>query len=152
MNLKLERRLARLILATSGLTLFASEPIKADEYFEKATVEGKDYCIGSRDVNFAFELSANQGGEQQISGWPLDDEPWFGGYGSSTNGKDWLAIALSKEVNDVAFAYRVGTNNNLNIRKNGNEEKIFRVPNNDCLLYTSPSPRDRQKSRMPSSA
>ena len=24
--------------------------------------------------------------------------------------------------------------------------------NNDCLLYTSPSPRDRQKSRMPSSA
>ena len=25
-------------------------------------------------------------------------------------------------------------------------------PNRDCLLYTSPSPRDRQKSRMPSSA
>ena len=24
--------------------------------------------------------------------------------------------------------------------------------NLDCLLYTSPSPRDRQKSRMPSSA
>ena len=26
------------------------------------------------------------------------------------------------------------------------------VRNNYCLLYTSPSPRDRQKSRMPSSA
>ena len=26
------------------------------------------------------------------------------------------------------------------------------VPASDCLLYTSPSPRDRQKSRMPSSA
>ena len=26
------------------------------------------------------------------------------------------------------------------------------VPLNSCLLYTSPSPRDRQKSRMPSSA
>ena len=26
------------------------------------------------------------------------------------------------------------------------------VPHGDCLLYTSPSPRDRQKSRMPSSA
>ena len=24
--------------------------------------------------------------------------------------------------------------------------------NEDCLLYTSPSPRDRQRSRMPSSA
>ena len=26
------------------------------------------------------------------------------------------------------------------------------VRTRDCLLYTSPSPRDRQKSRMPSSA
>ena len=26
------------------------------------------------------------------------------------------------------------------------------VDGKDCLLYTSPSPRDRQKSRMPSSA
>ena len=26
------------------------------------------------------------------------------------------------------------------------------TPNTPCLLYTSPSPRDRQKSRMPSSA
>ena len=25
-------------------------------------------------------------------------------------------------------------------------------PNEDCLLYTSPSPRDRTRSRMPSSA
>ena len=29
-------------------------------------------------------------------------------------------------------------------------EKV--APKRDCLLYTSPSPRDRQKSRMPSSA
>ena len=28
----------------------------------------------------------------------------------------------------------------------------FTVQGNNCLLYTSPSPRDRQKSRMPSSA
>ena len=27
-----------------------------------------------------------------------------------------------------------------------------REQDNNCLLYTSPSPRDRQKSRMPSSA
>ena len=36
------------------------------------------------------------------------------------------------------------------------EDKIERIeisPNpNSCLLYTSPSPRDRLKSRMPSSA
>ena len=32
-------------------------------------------------------------------------------------------------------------------------EKITKIGQNiNCLLYTSPSPRDRQKSRMPSSA
>ena len=35
------------------------------------------------------------------------------------------------------------------IRENLDEAKRLRE---DCLLYTSPSPRDRQKSRMPSSA
>ena len=29
---------------------------------------------------------------------------------------------------------------------------VYCCPDCDCLLYTSPSPRDRQKSRMPSSA
>ena len=32
------------------------------------------------------------------------------------------------------------------------EAVIFAGKGNNCLLYTSPSPRDRQKSRMPSSA
>ena len=36
--------------------------------------------------------------------------------------------------------------------KGKNEKKSFRILNKFCLLYTSPSPRDRQKSRMPSSA
>ena len=31
-------------------------------------------------------------------------------------------------------------------------DEINTVQKNICLLYTSPSPRDRQKSRMPSSA
>ena len=29
---------------------------------------------------------------------------------------------------------------------------VIEAYHNGCLLYTSPSPRDRQKSRMPSSA
>ena len=31
-------------------------------------------------------------------------------------------------------------------------DEIVRVHTQDCLLYTSPSPRDRTRSRMPSSA
>ena len=34
----------------------------------------------------------------------------------------------------------------------GEKYKVFGVFVTSCLLYTSPSPRDRQKSRMPSSA
>ena len=38
-------------------------------------------------------------------------------------------------------------NEELNI-----EATVKDVTNNTCLLYTSPSPRDRTRSRMPSSA
>ena len=34
----------------------------------------------------------------------------------------------------------------------GDLEEQFQVGSNGCLLYTSPSPRDRTRSRMPSSA
>ena len=39
------------------------------------------------------------------------------------------------------------TNQTVNLSVRQNDEIIY-----ICLLYTSPSPRDRQKSRMPSSA
>ena len=34
----------------------------------------------------------------------------------------------------------------------GDDRGFFITMKSNCLLYTSPSPRDRQKSRMPSSA
>ena len=36
--------------------------------------------------------------------------------------------------------------------KNTSSVPAVNIPPVNCLLYTSPSPRDRQKSRMPSSA
>ena len=36
--------------------------------------------------------------------------------------------------------------------RNDYDMDLHEVFSNSCLLYTSPSPRDRQKSRMPSSA
>ena len=45
---------------------------------------------------------------------------------------------------------RIGSRTRFNIFfDNGN---FTEIASNVCLLYTSPSPRDRQKSRMPSSA
>ena len=36
--------------------------------------------------------------------------------------------------------------------RSANDKFFVKEDDNNCLLYTSPSPRDRQKSRMPSSA
>ena len=51
----------------------------------------------------------------------------------------------------TALAATVGTGNIIGVAtaiKTGGPGALFWI----CLLYTSPSPRDRQKSRMPSSA
>ena len=40
----------------------------------------------------------------------------------------------------------------LERREDKRKNKVIVRKRRDCLLYTSPSPRDRQKSRMPSSA
>ena len=39
----------------------------------------------------------------------------------------------------------------MHLRSGDNYHRIFDPPTN-CLLYTSPSPRDKRQSRMPSSA
>ena len=60
---------------------------------------------------------------------------------------------------DNKTSYSVGSNENGNYLKavadnaaSGLGKEIKIDLNKTCLLYTSPSPRDRQKSRMPSSA
>ena len=61
------------------------------------------------------------------------------------------AINISSEctVSDFKITDGMGIGVFLNL-SNGKNEWFFE--NEICLLYTSPSPRDRQKSRMPSSA
>ena len=55
------------------------------------------------------------------------------------------------KLEHIRFGNRtVGVTRYWQAQTAGNQvDKLLAVP---CLLYTSPSPRDRQKSRMPSSA
>ena len=57
---------------------------------------------------------------------------------------DAIDIIDEKKQNDEKTA--------LQIWKDGLSNVMPHVEVRSCLLYTSPSPRDRQKSRMPSSA
>ena len=48
-----------------------------------------------------------------------------------------------------AILKKAGVDGSIRV-KDVSEDKIVKI--RDCLLYTSPSPRDRTRSRMPSSA
>ena len=72
-----------------------------------------------------------------------------------------MDVAARGQVHDIIRAPTCGPDHVLNFFLNGRcHSRVAdigvdfheEVSANDCLLYTSPSPRDRQKSRMPSSA
>ena len=59
-----------------------------------------------------------------------------------------IKISTTSQTNPASFTNLISWDEaSLTATANVYEEKVI-----DCLLYTSPSPRDRQKSRMPSSA
>ena len=61
---------------------------------------------------------------------------------------------LRKLPEDINI-FPIGLGSNLIVRDGGIRGVVIRLGssfNNICLLYTSPSPRDRTRSRMPSSA
>ena len=125
-------------------------------------LEGHGY--GGSKVNAASRPAAGDGGAM---GRLLDagygvisiDQRGFGESGGTVRlfdpdfeGRDLVQIVDWAEANLDWLAYR---NNNLLLGAiggsyGGGYQHTLLL--NDCLLYTSPSPRDRQKSRMPSSA
>ena len=70
----------------------------------------------------------------------------FGGSGKTgnTSGGRTDSYLGGKSSTTADYGYGPGVTKNPNPGQRGN---LY-----SCLLYTSPSPRDRQKSRMPSSA
>ena len=63
----------------------------------------------------------------------------------------FYTVSIATEDDSEILFGQLGANDkNFNLRN----ENLFihRVDNKSCLLYTSPSPRDRTRSRMPSSA
>ena len=69
--------------------------------------------------------------------------------GSTNNGRD----SVSKRLGVKLFGGQQVEAGNIIVRQRGTRfHPGENVGCGNCLLYTSPSPRDRQKSRMPSSA
>ena len=85
--------------------------------------------------------------------------------GNSTYPADFIYENLMIQTNIIDAAYRNGVKKLLFLGSSCIYPKMANQPitedalmtgplepTNDCLLYTSPSPRDRTRSRMPSSA
>ena len=76
-------------------------------------------------------------------------------------GSNWVAEQLSDNLSATHSSITIDTDTTelsvpTGLSLNGNQLRLSRGGGQGvlsvCLLYTSPSPRDRQKSRMPSSA
>ena len=63
-----------------------------------------------------------------------------------------LCIHCEMVVPDMAFCPACGAATRASTRTSRSERRGIRPQPRTCLLYTSPSPRDRTRSRMPSSA
>ena len=64
----------------------------------------------------------------------------------------WKCIDNRKGSHKSKLAGHIHESNELVDKSNWFWQHTLHPLCKDCLLYTSPSPRDRQKSRMPSSA
>ena len=65
-------------------------------------------------------------------------------YGPTASGKSKFAIKLAKKISG-----QIINADSMQVYK---ELKVLSARPSNCLLYTSPSPRDLSTSRMPSSA
>ena len=61
-------------------------------------------------------------------------------------------LSKIKFKDNVEKLYEAILKDKLQEKKNQKQQEPLKIELKICLLYTSPSPRDRQKSRMPSSA
>ena len=118
------------VLAAQGLGLPGADVIKStatrgsDEQFDKLVAGECDAVITAMDNVFAWNRRPGPG--------------------------DFRIVAQIERTTPLAVVARPNIRSMAELK--GTSLLVDAPGNGFCLLYTSPSPRDRQKSRMPSSA
>ena len=83
----------------------------------------------------------------------LDDETeWIKAFSEKIDALKLPGNALDMLIDDLGGFNKIAEMSGRSERLVRNYKGEFYTQKRSCLLYTSPSPRDRQKSRMPSSA
>ena len=100
----------------------------------RATNNRLSYWIGTKTGGNFLENNTTSVSTWKANGGGSPGTPGWNFYVLRFNGSDQTSIFLDGVLLNTETSSRSMNNQNT------------------CLLYTSPSPRDRQKSRMPSSA
>ena len=107
-----------------------------------------DFPMLSKEIDGKRLVYLDSGATSQKPNAVIDamDDYYRNAYASVNRG----AYRLAAEATDLFEAARADIAKFINAPND--HEVIFTKNATDCLLYTSPSPRDRTRSRMPSSA
>ena len=115
-------------------------------------VDGDDLIVSEVDGNAAnvgTSVAGDNGGLFTINGdgtYSFDPNGDFEGLDVGES----ATSSISYQISDGEGGFDTAT---LTVTIDGaNDAPIIVDPTNSCLLYTSPSPRDKRQSRMPSSA
>ena len=105
-------------------------------YQEMAKRYAKDAPSKTRLTQIQQMISGYTKLERLMEGGDIINEAWANKAKAALTSlmEPWLRINTGAQINDKEYSRLMG------------------MAPSTCLLYTSPSPRDRQKSRMPSSA
>ena len=98
------------------------------------------------DRNYKYQIENLEQHNQFVSGL-LD-------YSNQKYNNDTAALKAEVQLWKNKYSYVIAQHGNYSIQDQiaNLTDRVTAVETKACLLYTSPSPRDRQKSRMPSSA
>ena len=124
----------------------ASSNIVSEQLFEKIeNLDDKGLLGFFRDISKKFDIDSSK---------LLEAAKKYNQNNSAQNLESVLEISQPKRIEILS---KLNSSNKGTIRLVKLREKLFSFLKKHpdlkrCLLYTSPSPRDRQKSRMPSSA
>mgnify|MGYP003326426447 CR=1 FL=1 len=119
-------------------------------------IDSNTVLAGFEDGLFKLEIHGDQSFEYTRLNYvnPIILSKYNRLYGIESLDEENYLLATKAAV----FLYNIKTGNSVRFEHNINRPQeslspgICRVVYKDCLLYTSPSPRDKRQSRMPSSA
>ena len=109
-----------------------------------------------RGISFGYQIKniEEKDGEYVADDWLVHEISVTPIPADPTVGIGRSLISSEEDLSDPSQPNTINIDNNSPEKEMRSAAKTASpsVPSMDCLLYTSPSPRDRQKSRMPSSA